>query len=168
MKNVTLGPSNIFDFPNICPFSPGGFWTFLVALAHGGAAAPWRPKNLGQGCQAGQGWAGLGRAGLGQLGRARGLSPGIRRKQILPPAQCAPSADWKFRAWKISSKLSASNCKCINIFFFLLFFLFYYIEILALILMNLRDFPTFVKCKIPWNQRKCQHFFLFCNSCKWL
>ena len=35
MKNVTLGPSNIFDFLNIRPFSPGGFWTFLVALAHG-------------------------------------------------------------------------------------------------------------------------------------
>ena len=34
MKNVTLGPSNIFYFLNILPFSPGGLWTFLVALAH--------------------------------------------------------------------------------------------------------------------------------------
>ena len=33
-QNVILGPSNIFDFLNIHPFSPGGFRTFLVALAH--------------------------------------------------------------------------------------------------------------------------------------
>ena len=37
IKNVTLGPSNIFDLLNIRPFSPGGLWTFLVDLAHGEA-----------------------------------------------------------------------------------------------------------------------------------
>ena len=29
--------NKIFDFQNIRPFSPGGFFTFLVAVAHGAA-----------------------------------------------------------------------------------------------------------------------------------
>ena len=45
MKNVTLGPSNIFDFLNIRPFSPGGLWTFLVALAHGVALEFFKISN---------------------------------------------------------------------------------------------------------------------------
>ena len=35
IKNVTLDSSNIFDFLNVWPLSPGGFITFLVAVAHG-------------------------------------------------------------------------------------------------------------------------------------
>jgi hypothetical protein len=34
-KNVTFSPSNIFDCLNVSPFSPGGFFIFLVAVAHG-------------------------------------------------------------------------------------------------------------------------------------
>ena len=30
-----MDPSNIFDFLNVRPFSPRGFFTFLVAVAHG-------------------------------------------------------------------------------------------------------------------------------------
>ena len=32
-----MGSKYFFDFLNICPFSPGGFFTFLVGLAYGGA-----------------------------------------------------------------------------------------------------------------------------------
>ena len=39
-------PSNIFDFLNVRPFSPGGFFTFLVALALG---AP--PRHTARACQ---------------------------------------------------------------------------------------------------------------------
>ena len=39
MKYVTLGPSNIFDSINGGPFSPGGFFTLLVDLAHVTAVA---------------------------------------------------------------------------------------------------------------------------------
>ena len=28
-------PNNILDFLIVCPFSPGGFFTFLLVLAHG-------------------------------------------------------------------------------------------------------------------------------------
>ena len=37
-QNVTWTPNNIFDFLNFCSFSPGGFFTFLVVVAHGAAA----------------------------------------------------------------------------------------------------------------------------------
>ena len=37
IKKVTLGPSNIFDFLNGSPFSPGGFFTFLAVVALGAA-----------------------------------------------------------------------------------------------------------------------------------
>ena len=38
IKNVTWGPNNYFDFLNVCPFSPGGFFTFLVALTQGASS----------------------------------------------------------------------------------------------------------------------------------
>ena len=38
-KNVTWGPNDFFDILNVRPFSPGGFFTFLAALAHCVAAA---------------------------------------------------------------------------------------------------------------------------------
>ena len=157
MKNVTLGPSNIFDFPNICPFSPGGFWTFLVALAHGGAAAPWRPKNLGQGCQAGQGW--LGQSWPRAAGQSQGPLSGHSAQTNSAPSSVRAERRLKIPRMKNLVKTQRVKLQMHQHFFFLLFSFYYYIEILALILMNLRDFPTFVICKIPWNQRKCQHFF---------
>ena len=38
IKNVTCTPNNNFYFLNVCPFSPGGFFTFLVVVAHGVAS----------------------------------------------------------------------------------------------------------------------------------
>jgi hypothetical protein len=35
-----MDPSNIFDFPNVHPFSPRGFFTFLVNVAHGAPPLP--------------------------------------------------------------------------------------------------------------------------------
>ena len=34
-KNVTWTLNNIFGFLNVSPFSPKGFFTFLVGVAHG-------------------------------------------------------------------------------------------------------------------------------------
>ena len=99
------------------------------------AAAPWRPKNWDRARLV---RAGLGRAGLGSWAEPGASLRAYGANNFCP--QLTARADWKFRAWKISSKLSASNRKCINIFSFLLFF--FYIELLALILMNLRDFHT--------------------------
>ena len=65
------------------------------------------------------GWSGLG--WLGQswpraAGQSQGPLSGHSAQTIFAPSSVR-SADWKFRAWKIPSKLSASNWKCINIFF---------------------------------------------------
>ena len=38
-KKLIWTPSNISSFLNVRPFSPGGFFTFLVALAHGAPGA---------------------------------------------------------------------------------------------------------------------------------
>ena len=38
IKNVAWGPNVFFGFLDVCPFSPAGFFTFLVALAHSVAA----------------------------------------------------------------------------------------------------------------------------------
>ena len=38
IEKVNLGPNKFFDFLNALPFSPKGFFTFLVVLAHGAAA----------------------------------------------------------------------------------------------------------------------------------
>ena len=35
IKNFTWTPNNIFDFLNVHPFSPGGFFTFWVVVALG-------------------------------------------------------------------------------------------------------------------------------------
>ena len=37
IKNVTWGPNEFFDILDVRPLSLGGFFTFLVALTHGGA-----------------------------------------------------------------------------------------------------------------------------------
>ena len=71
----------------------------------------------------GQSWSGLGWLGQSwprQLGRARGLSPGIRRKQFLPPAQCA--AQTENSAHEKSRQNSARQIANASTFFFLLFF----------------------------------------------
>ena len=34
-QNVTWTPNNIFDFLNVRPFLPGGFFTLLAVVAHG-------------------------------------------------------------------------------------------------------------------------------------
>ena len=39
IEKVNLGPNKFFDFLNALPFSPEGFFTFLVVLAHGVAIA---------------------------------------------------------------------------------------------------------------------------------
>ena len=41
--DLSWTPNNIFDFLIVCPFSPGGFFTFLVVVAHG--VAPWPPGS---------------------------------------------------------------------------------------------------------------------------
>ena len=104
------------------------------------------------------GWSGLG--WLGQswpraAGQSQGPLSGHSAQTIFAPSSVR-SADWKFRAWKISSKLSASNCKCINIFFptFLLLH-----RNSGFDFDESERFFYLVICKIPWNQRKCQHFF---------
>ena len=40
-QNVTFSPCNIFHFIKVHPFLPKGFFTFLVAVAHG-VASPLR------------------------------------------------------------------------------------------------------------------------------
>ena len=92
---------------------------YMGASAQGGRTLASEKFGTGPG-QAGQGWAGLGRAGLGQLGRARGLSPGIRRKQFLPPAQCA--AQTENSAHEKSRQNSARQIGNASTFFSLLFF----------------------------------------------
>ena len=49
-QKVTWTLNKIFDFLKVHPFSPKGFFTFLVALAHGvphkGLKSPKRSTNL--------------------------------------------------------------------------------------------------------------------------
>ena len=40
IENVIWGPINIFDFVSVRLFSPGGFFTFSVVVAHGAPRAP--------------------------------------------------------------------------------------------------------------------------------
>ena len=47
IEKVNFGPNKFFDFLNVCPFPPRGFFTFLVVLAHGAVVTilPFKPKS---------------------------------------------------------------------------------------------------------------------------
>ena len=96
------------------------------------------------------GWSGLG--WLGQswpraAGQSQGPLSGHTAQTNSAPSSVRTERRLKIPRMKNLVKTQRVKLQMHQHFFFLLFFLFYYIEILALILMNLRDFPTLLYAK---------------------